>query len=78
MTTGKTPVPPTGLRKARLLAGWKLCDLAKEVGLESEISLWRIETGRTKNPTPEHRRRLAAVLKVKEAVLFGKVTPRIG
>jgi transcriptional regulator with XRE-family HTH domain len=66
-------VPGSPLRVARVRAGWRLHDLAKEVGLKSEISLWRIETGRTKNPTPEHRRRLAAVLKVKEAVLFGKM-----
>ncbi len=63
--------PATPLRLARVRAGWRGPDLAAAARL-NENTLYRIETGRTKNPTPEHRRRLAAVLGVKEAVLFGK------
>ncbi len=69
-------VPGSPLRVARVRAGWRLHELAKEVGLKSEISLWRIETGRTKNPTPEHRRRIAEKLGVSEATLFGKPMTR--
>jgi transcriptional regulator with XRE-family HTH domain len=63
--------PATPLRIARVRAGWRGPDLAAAVGL-TENGLYRIESGRTKMPTPDHRRRLAAVLKVSEAVLFGK------
>ncbi len=63
-------VPGSPLRVARVRAGWRLAALAAKVGL-NETSLWRIEAGRTKKPKQVTRRRLAAVLKVKEAVLFG-------
>lgn len=64
------PKPPTGLRRARLLAGWRISDLKKATGL-SRQSLWRFETG-LGNPKAETRRKLAAALGIKEAVLFGK------
>jgi transcriptional regulator with XRE-family HTH domain len=64
--------PATPLRVARVRAGWRLGALADKVGL-NETSLWRIEAGRTKKPKSKTRQKLAAVLKVKEAVLFGKV-----
>lgn len=65
----RDPVPPSPLRAARLLAGWRVPALAAAVGL-SENGLYRIESGRTKMPTPDHRRRLAAVLGVAESELF--------
>ncbi len=67
--------PATPLRVARVRAGWRLGALAAKVGL-NETSLWRIEAGRTKKPTPDHRRRLAKVLGVTESQLFGKVVTR--
>jgi transcriptional regulator with XRE-family HTH domain len=66
-------VPGSPLRIARVAAGYRLEALAKAVGLKSENTLYRIETGRTKQPKQETRRRLAAVLGVSEAALFGKV-----
>jgi transcriptional regulator with XRE-family HTH domain len=66
------PVPPSPLRAARLLAGWRGPDLAAAVGL-NENTLYRIESGRTKKPTPKTRQKLAAALKVKEADLFKPV-----
>lgn len=64
--------PASPLRLARVRAGWRGPDLAEAVEM-NENTLYRIETGRTKMPTPEHRRRLADVLGVSEADLFGKV-----
>jgi transcriptional regulator with XRE-family HTH domain len=61
--------PATPLRLARIRAGWRGPDLAAAVDM-NENTLYRIETGRTRMPTPAHRRRLAEKLGVKEADLF--------
>jgi DNA-binding XRE family transcriptional regulator len=61
-------IPGSPLRVARVRAGWKQGALAAAVGL-NVTSLWRIEAGRSK-PKLKTRQKLAAVLKVKEAVLF--------
>jgi ribosome-binding protein aMBF1 (putative translation factor) len=68
-------VPGSPLRTARVRAGWRLGALAIKVGL-NENTLYRIEAGRTKKPKSKTRQKLAAVLKVKEAVLFGKTASR--
>jgi transcriptional regulator with XRE-family HTH domain len=60
----REPMPPSRLRAARLMKGWRIIDLAGAVGLR-ENGLYRIESGRTKAPKLATRRRLAAVLKVK-------------
>ena len=62
--------PATPLRVARVRAGYRGPDLAAAADL-NENTLYRIETGRTKKPTLKTRRKLAAVLKVSEAALFG-------
>jgi transcriptional regulator with XRE-family HTH domain len=63
--------PATPLRLARVRAGWRLDALAKKIDL-NENTLYRIESGRTSHPSSKTRQKLAAVLKVSEAVLFGK------
>lgn len=65
-------VPGSPLRTARVRAGWRLGALAKKIDL-NENTLYRIESGRTLSPSSKTRQKLAAALKVKEAVLFGKV-----
>ncbi len=66
------PSPPTGLRKARLLKGWRIGALAKAIGV-AESSLYRIETGAIIEPRHEIRRALAKALGAKETDLFRKV-----
>jgi transcriptional regulator with XRE-family HTH domain len=68
----RDPAPPTGLRKARLLKGWGVKALAEAIDVE-ESTIWRIEAGRTKEPTSEHRIALAKALGVSAAKLFGKM-----
>ena len=66
----RDPIPPTGLRKARLLKGWRLVDLADRVGLNA-ATIWRLETRGTGAPRPTTRRKLADALGVSESDLFG-------
>ena len=63
------PIPPTGLRKARLMKGWRIGALADEIGVPAS-TLWRIETGVIKEPRLGIRRALAKALGVSEAKLF--------
>lgn len=63
------PIPPIGLRKARLLKGWRIGALAKAIGV-AESSIYRIETGTIKEPRQGIRRALAKALGVSEAKLF--------
>jgi transcriptional regulator with XRE-family HTH domain len=67
----RSPTPPTGLRRARLLAGLRIIDLKEATGL-SRQSLWRFETG-LGHPKAATRQKLAAVLGAKEADLFKQV-----
>lgn len=64
--------PATPLRTERVRAGWRLGALAKKIDL-NENTLYRIESGRTSHPSSKTRQKLAGVLGVSEAALFGKV-----
>jgi transcriptional regulator with XRE-family HTH domain len=65
----RKPVPPTGLCAVRLMKGWRRGALADAVGL-APCSLYRIETGKTKQPKLATRRALTKVLGVAESKLF--------
>jgi transcriptional regulator with XRE-family HTH domain len=69
----RDPVPPSRLRAARLMAGWKINDLAAVVGL-SRWTLWRFETG-LRQPTPTTRRALSDALGVNAGDLVEKAPP---
>lgn len=55
------PVPGSALRVARVRAGWRVGALATAAGI-NPATLWRIETGRTKNLKDKTRKALAAKL----------------
>ncbi len=63
--------PGSRLRVQRVKAGYRLGALAAKVGL-SDNGLYRIESGRTKEPKLATRTALATVLGVAQADLFGK------
>ena len=67
----RDPVPPSPLRAARLLRGFKAADLAKTVGV-CRMTLWRFESG-LRQPTTPTRRALSDALGAKEDDLFAKV-----
>ncbi len=65
----RDPIPPTGLRAARLMKGWRVIDLAKAIHV-AESTVWRIETGAIKQPRLGVRKALAKALGVAESKLF--------
>jgi len=67
----RKPVPPVGLRAARLLRGWPIGALAEAADM-APSTIRRLETGSTHEPTDRVRRDLSRVLKVSQRELFGK------
>jgi transcriptional regulator with XRE-family HTH domain len=65
----RKPVPPHGLRAVRLMKGWGIKALADAIGVQ-ESTIWRLESGATKNPSEKTRQGLQCVLGVSASKLF--------
>ncbi len=63
--------PARPLRLARVRAGWRIGALAQAIDV-AETTLWRLETGLTKEPSQKTRTALGTVLGVAPSKLFGK------